>query len=347
MTPKFPTVNIEQSIADRIAEDPGNARSFFGMTKNPDEKWMAKNAEAIKAAQILIDLHIEGLDVAPLIASAAEKQIGGDVMESLRNRLRVPADADIETCIRAYLQGQFSRKVIMLCPMNRPIDPMTHWAKMATLRTHPHMGYDQESNALLVKARNNLANRFLRSEAEWAFWVDDDVIPPFGNSAAMFQHFGVNPNYAKPEYMQISAFERLRSRGKSLISGIVGARNMSGKLIIQPEVAPKGEGDTKFAEGLRASGPRDEVKQVGFVGTGCTLVHRSVFLDIIKRHPELDSGNPNIGFQFFGHRPSVEFSEGEDVAFSELARECGHTSWIDCSVWCAHVGSHSFFPNAR
>lgn len=340
-TPKFTPPILADIIGKRIEEGAGPARVHYGLPKNPTENFLKEQSGGIRAAQREIDDFFAGLDLRPHLADAAAAQVGDDKITELRARVRCRPDAPVSDLILAVLQGQWSRDTVMLTPLNQPIEPWVHWAHLAMLRKAPWVGYDQERHTDLSECRNILAGRFLASEAKWAFWVDGDTVPPFGYANAFYHRFNARPDFIKPEWLDKHAVQQLQSRQKTLIGGVVAARNPGNQLVIQPDLNPRNEADKNKVRDLKRKGPMNEVYPVGYVGTGCLMAHRSVFEDIMKKFPE--RFEKDAPFNFFGQTtPGRKI--GEDIIFSKLAAEAGHPAFLDLSVWAAHWGAHAYFP---
>lgn len=346
-TPKFTAPNVAELITARIEESAGEARIHYGLTKNPTAKFTTtEGGAALKAAQREIDDWASKLDITPFLSDASSEQIGADKVAELRTRVRCEPGATIGELILAVLQGKWARSVLLLTPLNSPIDPWVHWAHKAIMRGCPWMGTDQVAFTSLPYARNVLAQTFLGTDAEWAFFLDGDTVPPINNPAASYHRFGYNEALVKPVFLNFHAVDRLRSRNKTLIGSVVSDKKPGNRLIIQPDLHPKNDHDRQLCEKLKRNGPVDEVIPVPYIGTGCTLIHRSVFLDIARKYPELKPENPKEPFNYFG-RGEATVLQGEDIAFSKLAAEAGHPAFLDLSVWCAHNGPHSFTPQPQ
>lgn len=339
--PKFVAPNLLEIITGRLKESVPDAKARYGLVDQKiDPKAMA---QGIKACQREIDEWAASLTPGQFLADAAGQQVGEDKVAALRGRVRCAPDAPVSELILAVLQGKWARTAIMLCPMNAPIEPWVHWAHLALIKRMPWVGYDQVCFPSITYARNKLVQSFLSTEAEWSFWLDSDTVCPIGDPGAFYHRFGANPKFIKPEFLEVQGLERLASRQKTLIGGVVADRHPGNRLIIQPDLNPHGDEDRDLVKKLKKEGPQDKVIQVPYAGTGCLLVHRNVYVEIMKKFPErgpLTAGEP---FNFFGGGTGVD-AQGEDIAFCKLAYESGHPAWLDLSVWCAHVGTHPFFP---
>lgn len=139
------------------------------------------------------------------------------------------------------------------------------------------------------------------------------------------------------------------------------------------------------SESLYAHGaPYDECKPTRWIGTGCLLIHRSVYLDIEKKFPNLARGANGKGGHWFSSsehnamdwitrtrnflgqgtmtgekamkayemletaerdaKANSTLGMGEDVQFSIRAKQAGHQPFVDMGLCCGHVGQHIYGP---
>lgn len=196
--------------------------------------------------------------------------------------------------------------------------------------------------------RNIIAADFLKSDAEWLFWVDADTMPPIG------------------------ALGRMLAHGKTLVSGLYYGKNPP-----HPTIAYVKYNGAYTPLSMERRWEKGEIIPADAVGMGCMLTHRSVFEDIQKNftvlqltgggiipvhnsdiigdvettegplHHEHDgkvyrgqmrvrARKPvlaNLRFPFF----MVDLQKTEDMFFFELAEKVGHKPWLDTSVECGHL----------
>lgn len=170
------------------------------------------------------------------------------------------------------------KDVLIALPWYKQTNPLTAFSVMGLIdrrRTSLMMNF---GDAFVVHARNTLADLFLQSEAEWMLTVDDDMVVPFGQGRWLNSFTGMEI----PEpFCNFNALDRLMSHGKTLVGALYFGRWRHGAAM--------------FAEGMRDKnmqayirrGPHDRLLPTKWVGTGCLLIHRSVFLDIEKMFPHL------------------------------------------------------------
>lgn len=360
-------MNLLQDINDRVAMDPDAAKQFFDLKKKPDAGWLKKIEPGVDAAQRVLDAMPKPQDATP---GAGGQQQSGNVedfglgaeprasdpapdpappanesaLAALRGRLRVAIDAGVDTCINAVLAGAWSRRVMMLTPLNQPVNPWVHFAHMAQLRTQPWVGYYQETDTIIQVARNKCAHAFLASEAEWSFWVDGDIVPSAGDPSLFYdiRRLGVEQRRIPVDFLKTKTLERLLKHGKTIVGAVYQQRRKRGLICSPADLRPNPTIDEKDAiAALRANGPRDHLLQVDWCATGCLLVHRSVYEDIKKQRPDLAPRQEGAPWNFFGHEVGLG---GEDAAFGVLAKKAGHQSYLDLGTWVAHVGNHAYMP---
>src|ERR1035437_8639863 len=188
---------------------------------------------------------------------------------------------------------------------------------------------------------------------------------------------------SKPEtfpekFLAWNAIDRLMSHKKSLVGALYFGRHPLG-----PPVYNEAGMSPQEAEYARR-GPYDLVKPTRWVGTGCMLVHRSVFEDIEKKFPRLSRGLDKRGGNWFTSTEASVLGQlqalqdqlqlgpldggkaykaldgvtsilsraqaenslgfGEDVSFCLRASASGHQPHVDMGLICGHLGTFCFGP---
>lgn len=267
-----------------------------------------------------------------------EAQLQKSLIDTLRKRVRLRDNAAPSEVLQAVVDGRWSRRIVMLTPFNRPINPHAHFAILAHIRKNPALGYNYRYDTIIQRARNLLAMDFLNSEAEWSWWLDGDTIASFGDPGFFYHQIGAR---IPDRSLRHNTLPRLLSHQKTIVGAVYRQRKPDGNLVIQPDLHPRHQGDKDLVEKLKKEGPFDSLYQVGYVATGCALIHRSVYKSIQDKHPELAPKREGEPWDFFGHEIN---STGEDIHFCRLAAECGHPSFLDTMVFCAHLGEMSYAP---
>lgn len=256
-----------------------------------------------------------------------------------------------------------NRKVYIALPSYKTMHPKTAFSLLSLMDRRRMAASLDYGDAFIAHSRNKLADSFLRSGLEWMLTVDDDMILPAGNGA-MFQSF--LGREVKAPFCNFNAIDRLLSHGKTLVGALYFGRWEHGKPVYADGA------DDKTEEAWARQGPYDLLKPTRWVGTGCMLVHRSVFLDIEKKFPQLarkgDSGGQwfsssehdlwktvrelldtwegrapedvrtllDSGMRMAGRNAGL--GVGEDVIFCRRALQAGHSPHVDMGLLCGHIG---------
>lgn len=182
------------------------------------------------------------------------------------------------------------KQVCIMMPSYKSSNPRTNFALMSMLdRTKMAVMVDW-GDAFIAHSRNKLADQFLKTKIEWAYTVDDDMVVPFGNAQLfnLFTRFDFPPAAAG-----VHTINRLLSHGKTLVGGLYFGRWAHGKAVYA-----EGSED-KVEEAFARRAPHNVCKPTKWVGTGCLLIHRTVFLDIEKKFPHLArNAEGNFGHWF-------------------------------------------------
>lgn len=351
--------NIAEEILSKI-EELGTipAAEFFGVEIKEVERWVKTKKPSLEAGMTFLQKEAEernpfGLEPesdgapTPELMAETDAQLAdftafqneiNELGEKLRSLVRVEGEYTVAKALQAVLDGKWTRNMIILFPTNRDVNPHVMFSILALLKKLPWLGFQYKPNTIIQRSRNLLAHDFLNSEAEWALWIDSDIIPPFAEPG--FFYHKLKATSIPPEFLNFTAPKRLLNSGKKLIGAVYARRGVNDGLCIQPALHPRNAGDKGICERL-ARGPFNEIIEVDYVATGCALVHRSVFEDIKKANPKLAPENPEGVWDFFGHDAN---KEGEDIHFCKLAKAAGHQSYLDCGCFCGHVGNFCFFP---
>jgi len=219
-------------------------------------------------------------------------------------------------------------------------------------------------DAFIVHSRNKLAAGFLQTKMEWMLTIDDDMVVPFGNAQLYNSFTGFN----LPErFAGLNVVDRLLSHNKTLVGAFYRGRWPKGNGMY-------GEGHDPEELKFLKRGPHDLIKPTRWVGTGCMLIHRTVFLDIEKNFPHLARDADGKGGQWFTsseHDLRAAFESvrdnqdtaqamkiirdaadkakrhssmgmGEDVQFCVRSAQAGHQPHVDIGCVCGHIGSYCY-----
>lgn len=230
-------------------------------------------------------------------------------------------------------------------------------------------------DSYVAHSRNSIADAFLRTDCDYLFTLDDDMLVPFGN-AAWFRAYS-DWDWIPDEFAGLNTLDRLVSHKKSVVGALYFGRYRYG-----PPVFSEGAQIDMAKETRKA--PADKILKTNWVGTGAILIHRNVFIDIEKRFPRLARGTDGRGGQWFTSsehglmealdrmrdmlskgpmdgnkalkayemaesmvakaRQSSGLGVGEDVIFCRRARESGHEVFVDFGLLAGHFGPCCYGP---
>jgi hypothetical protein len=132
---------------------------------------------------------------------------------------------------------------------------------------------------------------------------------------------------------------RLLGQSKAVIGGVYASRKWHGSLVIQPEINPRTHEDKLLCNEIRR-GTALGLAEVDWIGFGCALLHREVFLEVQRGFPQLAPQTEIAPWRYF----QPEGDEGEDEAFCRRVKACGIPIWLDTQLICGHIGSMAFLP---
>lgn len=228
-------------------------------------------------------------------------------------------------------ENQLKRDLMILFPAERQLPPQVAVGILGRLFNRNNMRLEHNIIFPIPRARNDLAERFLKSDCEWSFWVDSDVLLPCGDPGWFL---GVTKAKKIPQkFAGLHTIDQLRSRNKSLIGGVYSKRVYGGDSLVA----------NNAAKAELKKGPQDKIIPVDWLAAGCMLVHRSVYEDIMKSREDLAPNSVRDLWGLFDLDPTPP-GFGEDIAFCARARKAGHQPYLDMSVMCAHVGNFAFLP---
>lgn len=267
-------------------------------------------------------------------------------------------------------------RVMIVTPWMKITHPLTAFCLAQLLDKRRMSSLMNYGDSFVAHSRNQCADVFLKSDMEWMFTVDSDMLIPFGNAEWYNAHLGAE---LPMPFAGFHAVDRLLSAGKSLIGGLYFGRSKFGK----PMFAEGASNPTEATFARKA--PMDIIKPCRWCATGALLVHRSVFLDIEKKYPRLGRGIDGKNGQWFSSsehalfdcvdrtremlsngamtgekalkalsmleagaseaRRNSSLGVGEDAQFCHRAKEAGHQPFIDMGLVLGHIGDNIWGPH--
>jgi hypothetical protein len=250
----------------------------------------------------------------PIADATVEVDLGRSSFSMEYRKIEYPL-----TILLPYIPGGFPGPVVA---------SLLYYAK------HLDVGFELQGNTIIQTARNELAARFLRSNAQWSFWLDSDVFMPFGNAGA-FQFYSQTKR--TPErFAAYNTIGRMLAHNQPMVGGVYAGRGKGGPLVIQPEMDPRNPNDARITASIREGKTAGGLQAVTWIAAGLMLVHRKVFERIMETQPEsVSAGNYYPFFTQFANR-------GEDVAFCDRARKAGFQPMLDTEIRAGHIGQAVF-----
>lgn len=272
----------------------------------------------------------------------------------------------------------YQKKVMVVLPWWKQVHPITSFCVSQLIDRRRTASMLNFGDAFIAHSRNSCVDIFLQSACDWLLTIDDDMVVPFGNATWFKAHTGFDDFPEK--FLAWNAVDRLMSHKKTLVGALYFGRHPHGPPVYNEGAANVAEA----AEARRA--PHDLAKPTRWVGTGCMLVHRSVFEDIEKRFPRLARGLDKRGGNWFTsteaslleqlsalrdkmHEGPLDGNKaytalagleemisrakaentlgfGEDVSFCLRASAAGHQPHVDMGLVCGHLGHFCYGPRS-
>lgn len=269
-----------------------------------------------------------------------------------------------------------SPKVMVGLPWMKVVSPLTAFCVAQLLDRRRTSSALVWGDSFIQHSRNHCVDEFLKTDSEYLLMCDDDMLIPFGNANWFKTYTGWNW-YPEP-FASFNTIDRLLSHKKPVVGACYFGRHPEG-----PPVFASGASMQQVADHAR-KGPHNEVIHTNWVGTGCILINRSVFLGIEKTFPLLARGADGKGGNWFTSsehelmdgvkriysglsegpmdgikamkayeqldallnkiKASSALSVGEDVIFCRRARAAGHEVFVDLGLICGHVGHCVYGP---
>ena len=270
----------------------------------------------------------------------------------------------------------YHKKIVVVLPWWKQVSPVTSFCVSQLIDRRRTAAMLNFGDAFIAHSRNSCVDAFLKTQCDWLLTIDDDMIVPFGHAEWFKMHTRFDDFPEK--FLGLNALDRLMSHQKTLVGALYFGRHHNG-----PPVYNEGAMTPQEAAFARRA-PHDLVKPTRWVGTGCMLVHRSVFEDIEKKFPRLARGADGKGGQWFtsteasvverlhtlrdqlqsgpldGNKAYAAMAGledliartkaentlgvGEDVSFCLRAAAAGHQAYVDMGLVCGHLGHCCYGP---
>lgn len=149
-------------------------------------------------------------------------------------------------------------------------------------------------DAYVIRTREQIAHRFLETGKKWLWWLDDDMIVPWGNAEGFRKHTQMP---LPDKYAGLHTVNRLLSHNKSIVGALYFGRHPFGRAMYYEAIVDSPEG--AIENDSAHEGPRDVLRPAKWCGTGCLLTDRQVYVDIRDHFPNLAPMFPTEPFHFF------------------------------------------------
>ena|SRR5215469_330613 len=305
-------------IHEMGGEKSPEAQQFFDRSEQTLKRWFVAPSQIPMDALVKVLKHKPGVELE--LAEELEPHFAihdnGKGIQSLPNRTKM-------NC------------VVCSPILGQPTLPYM-WVMLYLAKKY-ELGFDIQVDTVVHRSRNMLAKRFLESGATYSLWIDCDIVPPMANSE-WFRWITMTESIPD-EACRYDVLNKLLGNGKAMVGGVYASRRWMGQLVVQPEIRPRSHEDKLLCNDLRKGTARG-LAEVDWIGFGCALVHREVFLEIQRRFPQLAPTQEHAPWRYF----QPEADEGEDEAFCKRAKACGIPIWLDTQLICGHVGNMCFMP---
>ena len=169
--------------------------------------------------------------------------------------------------------------------------------------------------SVVSRARNLLADDFLRSECTDLLFIDSDI------------------NFSADDVLRLMAWVGRKEVG--IAAGVPSVRRADKTYIATLDADEQGNLTMDAMGCVRAKR----------VATAFMLIRRDVFTTLRDAHPEWRYADQRAGrdlHAFFDFKQTVEGYMGEDFLFCDRAREAGFEVWVDPTIKLGHMGVQEF-----
>jgi hypothetical protein len=320
--PKRPELDLPKEILTHVWELGGEkseeCQKFYERGEQTLKNWQ-KNPGTIPLECVLKFLK-RAPGVREMIADQLEPHFAANGKENWTQSLPTRGKTSVVVC--APIMGQ-------------PTLPFM-WTLLYLAKKY-ELGFDVQADTAVWRSRNMLAHRFLKTGANWSLWLDSDIAGPIANPD--WYRWITRSEVLPEETAKFDLLQRLQSHSKPIVGGVYAMRTFHGQLVIQPDIKPRNHQDKQLANEIRRASARG-LAAVDWIGFGCALVHREVFLEVQRRFPDLAPQSEFAPWRLF--QPVGD--EGEDEAFCQRVQACSIPIWLDTQLVCPHMGNMAFLP---
>lgn len=170
--------------------------------------------------------------------------------------------------------------------------------------------FDFATTGNFYHGKNELAKKFLQTDAKYLILIDNDIVPSIGRPAWSKANVGAAQG-VQDSALQRHVIHRLIGSGKSLVGAAYFENQHANSIVCSNKDL-----------GTKAKSYPEEIVPVDWIGSGCMLIHRRVFTDIGERQG---------GFFY-----------PDDASFCKRAKEAGHQAHIDLGIPVFQIGYKSY-----
>lgn len=250
------------------------------------------------------------------------------------------ADATADLARDAVLTMWEGRKLQMLLPTYRAVNPKTHFTLFGCYADYgpKRIGIIPQEGTVIHESRNILVHKAMQTDAETFIMCDDDMVLPCGNEAFFNGNFNAG---VRPESAQYNAISRLMSHGrdKDIVGALYFGRHEFGRA--QNALGfNNASANDDFRRGLHQG-----LMPMDWVATGFMKIERSA---IEKYKKAIDDGmfpelKPARDGEWYGYFNPVKVGVGEDLSFCLRMAKIGVQSYLDASLVCLHADGNTLY----
>lgn len=201
--------------------------------------------------------------------------------------------------------------VAILSPCANSVEPRAYQFGMVLASASSAQGFPVRQvgvteRTLVHTARNILAEEFLNTDCEWAFWLDSDMVLPANTIPIMMR-------WAKKLDAQFLTGIYYQRMGKH-----------NPLVLVRDEKLRKYEDDFSHSAIIPPEGCKTPFK-IHCCGFGCILMHREVLMKLEK---------PYFKYDYISAKKELS----EDFYFCIQARKAGIKLWAIPELECGHIG---------